>query len=82
MATVKCKAVVQGVVPRRSSASLEWYAGNKPQYYCYGYINAMNDEFIEPCQNCPYNIGKAQIDYERYLATGIIRRKRYDGQHR
>lgn len=75
MATVKCKAVELGIVPRRSTASLEWYADNKPQHYCYGYINATNDEVLTVCQNCPDHISKAQIGYSKYLSTGIVRRK-------
>lgn len=74
MATVKCKAVEQGIVTRRGAASLEWYAYSTPQCYCYGYTNALNDEFIEVCQNCPDHISKSQIDYKKYLATGIVRR--------
>lgn len=75
MATVKCKAVELGIVPCRGVASLEWYAGYKPQHYCHGYINAMNDEPIEACQSCPDHISKSQRDYEKYLATGVVRRK-------
>ena len=71
MATVKCKAVELGIVPQRSTASLEWYADDKPQHYCYGYIDLMNDEFLEVCQNCPDHISKSQRDYEKYLATGM-----------
>ena len=72
MATVKCKAVGLGIVPRRGYTSLEWYADENPQHYCYGYTNAMNDEILEPCQNCPDHISKSQRDYEKYLATGVI----------
>lgn len=61
---MSCKAVENGEVKRKGIASLEFYVGSKPQYYCYGYIDKMTDELINTCKECRKNVIFAQEDYD------------------
>lgn len=47
----------------KGRASIEYYKDTVPQYYCYGIIDRVNDELIEACKKCPYQVGKAEADH-------------------
>ena len=68
MAKTVCEAVKQGIVKRRGHPSIEWYKGGKPQYYCYGYLDAATDELLEVCQKCIDHADHAQEDLEKWLS--------------
>lgn len=70
MGRVTCKAVKNGEVKRRGKPSIEFFIGNKPQYYCYGYIDAMTDEVLDTCRRCPDFVDKAQRDSEKAKGYG------------
>ena len=36
----------------RGNPVTDFYVNEKPQIYCYGYVNAETDEPIEMCKNC------------------------------
>ncbi len=63
---MNCRAKKQQIVPDRGKPSIEWYKDGKPQYYCYGYGDAMTDELLEICRECKDNVGKAQADLDAY----------------
>lgn len=50
---------------KRGKASTEFYIGDKPQIYCYGWIDPQNDEVIDVCKNCADHVSRAQEDLER-----------------
>lgn len=70
MARVICKAKQNGRVKHRGNPTIEFYKDGKPQYYCYGYIDAATDEPIEDCKRCKDFVDHAQEDLERYKAGG------------
>ena len=61
---MSCKAKINGEVIKKGKASIEFYKDGKPQYYCYGYVDASTDELIETCKNCKENVTYAQEDLE------------------
>lgn len=69
MATVICKAKKNGEVKRRGKPTIEFYKDEKPQYYCYGYIDATTDELIEDCKRCRDFVDRAQEDLEKYMES-------------
>lgn len=66
MATVKCEAVKMDIVKRRGRATIEWYKNKEPQYYCYGYIDAQNEELLDVCLDCQDHVLRAQQDYNNH----------------
>ena len=54
-----CKAKERDKVSRRGEPSIEWYKDEKPQYYCYGYIDKMTDELLPECKECRSHASKA-----------------------
>ena len=66
-----CEAKKRGIVPRRGKASIEWWSGNKPQYYCMGYIDKMYDELLPVCQECRNNVRYAQVDLDAAIKADI-----------
>lgn len=71
MAKTTCKAKALGLVPARGKQNIEWYKDGIPQYYCYGTIDCMTDEFLDVCRECPDHVDKAQDDYEKWKADNI-----------
>ena len=69
MSKTVCQAAKQGIVKQRGRPSIEFYKDEEPQYYCYGYINAMTDEILEVCKNCKDNVIYAQDDLDKWRAT-------------
>ena len=67
MATIICKAKQKGIVKRRGKSTIEFYKDEKPQYYCYGYIDFSTDEPLEDCKLCKNLVDHAQEDLERYM---------------
>lgn len=67
MATVTCKAKKKGIVKRRGKPTIEFYKDEKPQYYCYGYIDSETDEPLEDCKRCKDFVDQAQEDLEKYI---------------
>ena len=67
MATVICAAKKKGIVRRRGKPTIEFYKNEKPQYYCYGYIDATTDEPIDDCKRCRDFVERAQDDLKRYM---------------
>lgn len=67
MATIICKAKQKGIVKRRGKPTIEFYKDEKPQYYCYGYIDVGTDEPLEDCKRCKDFVDHAQEDLERYM---------------
>ena len=61
-----CKAKESGKVAKRGKPSIEWYKGEKPQYYCYGYIDKMTDELLPECKECRSHVDKAQDDLDAW----------------
>lgn len=59
-----CKAKESGKVVNRGTPSVEWYKNGKPQYYCYGYIDARTDDVLPECKRCPDHVNRAQEDLE------------------
>lgn len=70
MATVICKAKKKGIVKRRGKPTIEFYRDEKPQYYCYGYVDYSTDDPIEDCKRCKDFVDHAQEDLEIYKAGG------------
>lgn len=70
MATVTCKAKKNGEVKRRGKPTVEWYAEEEPQYYCYGYIDKSTDEPLDKCKQCPDFVELAQKDLDNYIQNG------------
>lgn len=70
MATVTCKAKKKGIVKRRSKPTIEFYKDEKPQYYCYGYIDSETDEPLDECKQCLDFIEMAQKDLDNYIQNG------------
>ncbi len=68
MAKTVCQAAKQGIVKRRERPSIEFCKDGKPQYYCYGYIDAMTDEMLAVCKNCKDNAIYAQDDLDKWRA--------------
>ncbi len=67
MATVICEAKKKGIVKRRGKPTIEFYKDEKPQYYCYGYVDCSTDEPIETCKQCKDFVDNAQADLEKYM---------------
>ena len=68
-----CKSKERGKVSRRGELSIEWYKDDKPQYYCYGYIDKMTDDFLPECKECRSHVSKAQDDLDKFYGrTGNI----------
>lgn len=67
----KCVLVRKGIVKRKGKPTIEFYKDGKPQYYCYGYQNAMTEEAFEECKNCKKWVYGEQCekDYEEYKKT-------------
>ena len=61
-----CKAKENGRVARRGKPSIEWFKDEKPQYYCYGYIDKMTDELLSECKKCQNHVDKAQDDLDEW----------------
>ena len=61
-----CKAKSAEKVDRRGEPSIEWYKDDKPQYYCYGYIDKMTDELLSECKKCQNHVDKAQDDLDEW----------------
>lgn len=70
MATVTCKAKQRGIVKRRGKPTIEFYKDEKPQYYCYGYIDSETDEPLDECKQCPDFVELAQKDLDNYIQNG------------
>lgn len=65
MAKTVCRAKKTGQVPERGKPSIEWDdKDGKPQYYCYGYKDAMTDDLLDVCRECRDNVIYAQEDLE------------------
>lgn len=65
MGKVKCILRKRGL--KRGRATVEWYKGEVPQYYCYGRIGNATEEPLLECRNCRDFVGRAQEDLEDYL---------------
>ena len=65
-----CKAKERGKVSRRGGLSIEWYKDDKPQYYCYGYIDKMTDDLFPECKECRRYVIKAQDDLDKFYGRG------------
>lgn len=52
---------------KRGKPTTEFYIGEKPQIYCYGWIDLYNDEPLEVCKNCKdwVNGEQCEIDFEQ-----------------
>lgn len=61
-----CKAKESGKVASRGEPSVEWYKDGKPQYYCYGYIDARTDDILPECRECRNHVDKAQDDLDAW----------------
>lgn len=50
----------------RGKPTTEFYIDEKPQIYCLGWINYMNDEPLEICKNCKDWVygEQCEIDFE------------------
>lgn len=70
MGTVTCKAKKNGEVKRRGKSTIEFYKDEKPQYYCYGYIDSETDEPLEDCKQCKDFVELAQKDLDNYIQNG------------
>ena len=66
MSRVICKAKKEGQVKRRGNPTIEFYKNGKPQYYCYGYRDAMTEEPLEVCKNCADFVDRAEEDLQRF----------------
>lgn len=66
MARTVCKAKKTGQVKERGKASVEFHKDGKPQYYCYGYCDAMTDELLDVCRECRDNVIYAQDDMDEW----------------
>lgn len=66
MGRITCRAKMQGIVKRRGKPTIEFYKNEKPQYYCYGYIDSMTDELLEVCENCSDHVNKADEDLDKW----------------
>ena len=66
MSRVICKAKKEGQVKRRGNPTIEFYKNGKPQYYCYGYRDAMMEEPLEVCKNCADFVDRAEEDLQRF----------------
>ena len=71
MSRVICQAVKNKRVDRKGKNSIEWDKEGVPQKYCYGYVDARNDELIEECATCPIHVDKAQEDLESWQKQGV-----------
>ena len=60
MAKTKC------AYGKRGKSTVEWYKGNTPQRYCYGWVDAMTSEAVKECDNCPKYYIYAQRDLEEW----------------
>lgn len=67
MGTVICQAKKKGIVKYRGKPTIEFYKDEKPQYYCYGYIDSETDEPLEDCKQCKDFVDFAQEDLEKYI---------------
>lgn len=70
MATATCKAKKKGIVKRRGKPTIEFYKDEKPQYYCYGYIDSETDEPLEDCKQCKDFVELAQKDLDNHIQNG------------
>ena len=68
MGRVIYQAKKTGQVTYRGKPTIEWYKDGKPQYYCYGYRDAMTEEPLEVCKNCADFVDRAEEDYKRFKA--------------
>ena len=68
MGRVICQAKKTGQVKYRGKPTIEWYKDGKPQYYCYGYRDAMTEEPLEVCKNCADFVDRAEEDLQRFKA--------------
>ena len=68
MSRVICKAKKEGQVKLRGNPTIEFYKNGKPQYYCYGYRDAMTEEPLEVCKNCADFVDRAEEDLQRFKA--------------
>ena len=66
MGRVICQAKKTGQVKYRGKPTIEWYKDGKPQYYCYGYRDAMTEEPLEVCKNCADFVDRAEEDLQRF----------------
>ena len=53
---------------KRGRPSTEFYIEGKPQIYCYGWIDRMNDELIPECKACADHVDKAYADLKKDIA--------------
>ncbi len=56
----------------RGRPTTEFHINGKPQIYCYGWIDRMNDEPLEVCKNCKdwANGEQCAIDFEKSRNKG------------
>lgn len=60
MATVRCAFHTRG------RPTLEWQDGEEKHYYCYGYIDKMNDEPLPECKKCLDHVSHAADDFDAW----------------
>ncbi len=54
---------------KRGRPTTEFHIDGKPQIYCYGWEDKMNDEPLEECLNCADFVRgeQCELDYELYI---------------
>lgn len=83
MSRTVCMAVKTGQVDRRGNKSIEFYKDGKPQYYCYGYCDAMTDEALDVCKKCADYVDGEQLQQQadQYRDRGFeLERKQFQGK--
>ena len=53
-------------IGKKTRPTCEWYKDGKPQYYCLGYIDLMNDLPLEECENCKKFVSHAQENLDEW----------------
>ena len=56
---------------KRGNATTEFYHNGKPQKYCYGWIDKMNDEPLDECKKCLDFVDgeQCEIDFQNHLLS-------------
>lgn len=67
MSKTVCQAKKNGEVKERGRATIEWHdKDGKPQYYCYGYIDADTEELTKTCRKCADHVNNVDEDCKKY----------------
>lgn len=56
MKVAVCEAKRKRIVKRRGLASIEYYIGGKPVYFCAGYVWPDTEEALDECKECKYYV--------------------------